>query len=134
MNLYDNVKYLSTKQGISLPDLAEKMGLARTAIYKWKTQTPGIETIEKLAKYFDVSIEFLIGSDHVPEWASQDDMIDLELMLQNNVNMSYAGQELSSTEKQRVQDVLTTIFWEKKQQQKMQKHDAPNLPNTDDIR
>lgn len=118
MNLYENVKYLAARQGMSLPDFAEEIGMPRTALYKWKTSKPSIDMIEKVAKYFDVSIEFLIGSDHVPEWASNDDMIDLELMLKNNVTMSYAGQELTPTEKQRVQDILTTIFWEKKEKQR----------------
>lgn len=118
MNLYDNVKYLAARKGMSLPDFAEELGLSRTSIYRWKTSKPSVDMIEKVAKYFDVSIEFLIGSDHIPEWASDDDMFDLEVMLQNNVTMSYAGQELTPTEKQRVQDILTTIFWEKKEKQR----------------
>ncbi|WP_407391627.1 helix-turn-helix domain-containing protein [Carnobacterium jeotgali] len=126
MSLYENVKYLAAKKGMSLPDFAEEIGLPRTALYKWRTSKPSVEMVEKVAKYFDVSIEFLIGSDHVPEWASNDDMFDLEAMLKNNVTMSYAGQELTPTEKQRVQDILTSIFWEKKEKQRQK--DISNKP------
>lgn len=113
MSLYENVKDLANRKGMSLPDLAEKMGLVKTAIYKWKTQTPNIETIEKLAKYFDVSIEFLIGSDHVPEWTTNHNMIELDLILKNNISVGYGGRELTDAEKIRVKTILDTVFWDK---------------------
>ncbi|MEK4948355.1 helix-turn-helix domain-containing protein [Carnobacterium sp. FSL W8-0810] len=112
MNLYDNVKYLSTKQGISLPDLAEKMGLARTAIYKWKTQTPGIETIEKLAKYFDVSIEYLIDSESALDQATTEDIIDIEFLLNNYINLGYGTKKLTIAEIERAKIILDAIFLE----------------------
>lgn len=110
MNLFENVKYLAYRQGMTLPDLAEKMGLARTAIYKWKTSSPSIGTIDKIAKYFDVSIEFLINSDHVPEWATDNDMVDIELLLKSNIDISYANKELTNSEKKRAKIILDAVF------------------------
>lgn len=110
MKLYDNVKYLAVKQGISLPDLSEKIGLARTAIYKWDKQTPNVETIEKLAKYFDVSIEFLIGSNHIPEWTSDNDVFDLNTLLEGTSRIHYNGKELSASEKERAKEILSILF------------------------
>lgn len=54
----------------------------------------------------------------VPEWATNNDILDLEKMLNSNVNMAYGGEELTEEEKQRVKDVLTGIFWEKLQKKK----------------
>lgn len=133
MSLFENVKHLAARRGMSMPEFGDKIGVGRTNIYKWKKQTPSFETLEMVAKYFDVSVEFLMGSDHVPEWASNSDVFDLEEMLNNNVNMAYGGEELTDEEKQRVKNVLTNIFWDKKRKQ-MEKNDRKygddsNLPN-----
>lgn len=113
MNLFENVKYLANKQGMTIPEFSEKMGMQRTAMYKWKTSSPSIETIDKIAKYFDVSIEFLINSNHVPEWATDNDMVDIELLLKSNINIGYANKELTDVEKKRAKIILDAIFCDK---------------------
>ncbi len=38
MDLYERISHLSKKQGLSVFDLAEKLGLSRNSVYSWKKQ------------------------------------------------------------------------------------------------
>ncbi|MGX6979083.1 helix-turn-helix domain-containing protein [Vagococcus elongatus] len=124
MTVFDRVKMLADKQKISIVELEEKIGFGRNSLYSWKKKVPNGESLNKVADYFNVSTDYLLGrTDNpalasVPEWATERDIIDLEEMLDSNVNMAYGGQTLTDEEKQRVKDVLTGIFWDKLQKEK----------------
>ncbi|WP_407370752.1 helix-turn-helix domain-containing protein [Carnobacterium sp.] len=113
MNLYDNVKSLAARKGMTLPEFSRKIGLSHTVIYKWKTSIPGIEIVDKIAKYFDVSIEFLIGSNHIPEWSKGDKIVEFDSILKSNLPISYGGVELTDIERKRAETVLNALFWDK---------------------
>ena len=55
---------LREKSGMSQDELAEKLFVTRQAVSRWETgkTTPDIETLKKLSKLFDVSINTLLGS------------------------------------------------------------------------
>lgn len=59
------------------------------------------------------SIKERFDEVNAPDWATFKNVLDLEKMLDSNVNMAFGGESLSEDDKQRVKDVLTTIFWEK---------------------
>lgn len=63
MTLYERISYLAKKQGMSVFDLAEKLELSRNSIYSWKKSSPKAETLEKVAEYFNVSTDYLLGRD-----------------------------------------------------------------------
>ena len=59
----DKLKELRKRDNISQEKLGEYLGETSTAIYSWennRTQPP-IETITKLAEYFDVTTDYLLG-------------------------------------------------------------------------
>ncbi|MEI7027898.1 transcriptional regulator [Paenibacillus sp. y28] len=56
----------------------------------------------------------------VPSWATTKDKRDLRKMLEEDEIM-FDGMPLSSEDKQRIQDVLTGLFWEAKQMNKRKK-------------
>ena len=55
---------LREKHGLSQDELAEKLFVTRQAVSRWETgkTTPDIDTLKKLSKLFDVSINTLLGS------------------------------------------------------------------------
>nr|DAP37848.1 MAG TPA: repressor protein [Caudoviricetes sp.] len=61
MNVYERVQELSKKQGISVRELGDKLGIGPTTLYKWKTQIPKSDILVKVANYFDVSTDYLLG-------------------------------------------------------------------------
>lgn len=63
MTTYEIVEELRCKEGISQGKLEKKIGLSNGQISKWKKNNPSAESLSKIANYFNVSIEYLLGSD-----------------------------------------------------------------------
>jgi transcriptional regulator with XRE-family HTH domain len=61
----DMLVYLRKRQGLSQQDLAERVGLTKSAIsmYEQGARKPSYEMLEALADYFNVDIDFLTGRD-----------------------------------------------------------------------
>ena len=55
---------LRSKRGLSQEELAEKVFVTRQAVSRWETgeSVPGTETLKLLSRFFDVSINTLLGS------------------------------------------------------------------------
>lgn len=64
--LFERVKELCKKRGISISELENRIGFGKNSIYKWKTQSPKIETLQKVADYFNVSTDYLLGRTDDP--------------------------------------------------------------------
>lgn len=64
MKTKDIIFELRTKKGLSQEELAEKVFVTRQAVSRWETgeTTPNIDTLKLLSKFFDVSINTLLGS------------------------------------------------------------------------
>lgn len=56
--------------------------------------------------------------ENAPTWATEEDILDLEKMLNSNVSMAFGGEELTEDDKEKVKNVLTGIFWERLEKQK----------------
>lgn len=62
-NIATNISKLRKRAGLTQSDLAEKLNYSDKAISKWERgeNVPSIEMLDKIAKVFDVNIEFLIS-------------------------------------------------------------------------
>lgn len=62
---YDLFKSLCDKKGVSVSRACIEMGLSRSIAAKWKnTKTnPSAEVIPKIAQYFNVSTDYLLGNE-----------------------------------------------------------------------
>ena len=64
MNTKDVILELRTKKGLSQDELAEKVYETRQAVSRWETgeTVPNTETLKLLSRFFDVSINTLLGA------------------------------------------------------------------------
>lgn len=64
METKDVILELRTKRGLSQDELAEKLFVTRQAVSRWENgdTVPNTETLKLLSKFFDVSINTLLGS------------------------------------------------------------------------
>jgi len=64
MEFKDIIKKLREEKGLSQESLANDLFVTRQAVSRWEMgdTTPNIETLKMLSKYFDVSINTLLGS------------------------------------------------------------------------
>lgn len=63
MGLYEEIKMLSEQQKISIRKLEENLGYGNGTIRRWDRQTPGVDKLEKVADYFNVSVDYLLGRE-----------------------------------------------------------------------
>lgn len=61
MTTFDRLKILCEEQKISIVELEEKLGFGRNSLYGWKKKTPNGANLEKVADYFNVSVDYLLG-------------------------------------------------------------------------
>lgn len=59
MGLYENVKEAAKNKGYSINKLEQELGFARSYIGKFKTITPSVDKIQKIADFLGVSVEYL---------------------------------------------------------------------------
>ena len=64
-NLYARVKYLCDKNKISIYQLERELGISNGYIKKWETSSPTIERLSKVAEFFNVSVDYLIGKSDI---------------------------------------------------------------------
>ena len=63
MSLSEILKELRNKSGLSQQDLAEDIGLSKSSIsmYEAGEREPSIDVAKRLADYFDVTVDYLLG-------------------------------------------------------------------------
>lgn len=72
MSIVTNIKQLCKQRGISIPKLEKELGFAHGSIYKWDTNDPGIDKVQKVAQHFGVSVDFLLnGCDRCDPFTSE---------------------------------------------------------------
>lgn len=61
MNLLDVIKQLCDEKGINLAILQRELGFSNNVINRWDKVTPGVDKLSKVADYFNVSTDYLLG-------------------------------------------------------------------------
>lgn len=72
---FEKIKELTKKQGISLNDLEERLGLGKNTLYGLKRNQPSAERLQQIADYFNVSTDYLLGRTDNPNIAKDDETI-----------------------------------------------------------
>ncbi|MGH1831215.1 helix-turn-helix transcriptional regulator [Enterococcus gilvus] len=67
MTTFDRVKELADKQKISIVELEEKLDFGKNSLYRWKNSSPASDKLQKVADYFNVSVDYLLGRTDNPE-------------------------------------------------------------------
>ncbi len=112
MNLLDRIKELAHKRGISITQLEEELSIPKNTIYQWKNRIPSTKRLQLVADYFNVTTDYLLGRNQAPDFATEEDLIELDKLLESNVTMAYGGETLTPEQVQRVKDILTATFWD----------------------
>ena len=60
MLLFDRVKQLCISKGTSLSKMEKEIGISSGASYKWKNSSPSMEVLEKMSRYFGVSVDYIL--------------------------------------------------------------------------
>ncbi|WP_086348059.1 XRE family transcriptional regulator [Candidatus Enterococcus clewellii] len=61
MNPYEKIRELTRERGLSVRELEKRLGFSNGYFSKWKNVSPNSEGLQKVADYFDVSVDYLLG-------------------------------------------------------------------------
>ena len=63
MTMYERIENMRKSAGISQGKLEKELGFSNGSISKWKNSTPTPDRLQKLADYFNVSVDYLITGE-----------------------------------------------------------------------
>ena len=66
MTMYERIENMRKSVGISQGKLEKELGFSNGSISKWKNSTPTPDRLQKLADYFGVSVDYLLGRTDNP--------------------------------------------------------------------
>lgn len=105
MDLYEKIKMLANEKKISIRQLEEALGFGNGVINRWRKNTPGIDKVQLVANYFDVSVDYLLGrTDNSEDSDSQLPPTDLDDALDGA--MTWNGKPLTDQDKEAVRIFL----------------------------
>lgn len=102
MTLKDRIKNLAQERGMSLPALEAELGFGNSTIVKWDKSTPNVDKLNAVAKYFGVTMDYLLNGvdeDGLNEKDNKDiakdlDRIMVKLSSGEDGPASFNGEEL----------------------------------------
>lgn len=77
MTTFDRIKKLAEKRGKSLPAVSADLNFSDNLFYRWKTSNPKATDLAKVADYFHVSVDYLIGREELSTAKQPMDLADL---------------------------------------------------------
>lgn len=78
----DNIEKLCAEKKISIHKLEQEIGLGNATIRGWKSKTPRTDTLKKVADFFDVTVDELMGGK-TPE----QEVIEMAKQIQKDENL-----------------------------------------------
>lgn len=103
--LYARIIELCDQHEITITRLEKECGFSNATIKKWKdTSTPGIDKVQRIARYFDVSTDYLLGITNIPT--------PVEEILGDNdiVTLQRAKSKMSPVDRERMMQMLKIAF------------------------
>lgn len=107
-----------SKKHLTQKDMAKLLGVARTTYssYEQGRSIPDSATQNRIADYFDVTLDYLHGRNYSPKWTNNE--VKLDQALKSNACIIYGDEEASSEDKEIINDLIAGYFWSKKQKEK----------------
>ena len=84
--LYQRIKDLCAEKGITIAKLESELGFGNSSIKKWeRTSSPSVDKIIKVASYFNVSVDYILGRTDIkdPDFLADEDIISFQRAREN---------------------------------------------------
>lgn len=114
------LKTLREEKGLSQAAFAKDFGVAQSTVGNWEagTREPNFETVQKIADYFDVSVDYLLCRTNESKITDttddtidvQDKLQDLLSQLETKDSLMFSGVALSDDSKELLAAALERIL------------------------
>lgn len=124
----NRIREIRNKRGLSGVEVAAYLNITPQYLYGFEkeTRTLSADMASKLAEYFNVSVDYLLGRtdkenqgankyEEIPAWATSKDVADFKKMLEQDQPVMFDGVPIEGDKRQRVLDILSGLFWEAKE-------------------
>jgi HTH-type transcriptional regulator xre len=107
----ERLKKLRKKEKLTQKDIATFLNISQPAYQQFESgkKKMNLETMEKLADFFNVSTDYLLGKTDIPDPESD---IDLDSAIDNSV--AYDGTPITDNDREIIKDFLKDYFANKK--------------------
>lgn len=105
--VFEKVKELAKKHGISLNTLEDNLGYGRNSLYSLKNKKPNAERLQEIADYFNVSTDYLLGRTGNPAIAKDGQEYnteDLRKMAENA--KTFDGKPLTESDIEAIKNII----------------------------
>lgn len=115
----NRIKMLRKEQGLTQKDIADFLGVTPKAVsfYELEQREPSNEMLQKLAKKFNVSVDYLLGADEILNIATPKTKKipkDLKKILEDEA-ITLNGRLVSEEDKEKMMRILEAAFYEAKE-------------------
>jgi len=108
MQFHERLQELMKKQGLTKYRLARDLGITDAVVGRWANGVaiPRGANLEKLASYFGVSVDYLLGNTNSPEIAAMEPEEILDSITIGGVHLSITNRDISNDDLMVVMDFL----------------------------
>lgn len=127
MSIVDRIKMLASQKKITLTELERKLDFSQSSIRKWDKQPPGIKKLQKVADFFDVSTDYLLGRTEKKKYYELSDKEKNDIAIQaeeliegitNGENLNFYGEPATQDQKDRLLIAIRTAMEMNKEEAK----------------
>lgn len=111
MTILDRIRSLANDRKVTLAELERNLNFSNGSLRKWETSTPSGDKIEKIADYFNVSTDYLLGRTDNPTIANKKEQfffegkeVDVEELA--STAMRFNGKPLTEENKKAIQNII----------------------------
>lgn len=113
MNIVERISLLCDEHGTTFAAIERACGLSNGSIRRWATNTPSTDKLQKVADYFNVSLDYLQGRTSYKYIVSDDNKSSLEEEFPEGVYvLRRASKELSPEAKEQMLKIMKTFLEE----------------------
>ena len=119
----ERLRSLREKKGLSQSQVADIIGVTRTAYIHYETgRYKPVRKLKELCKLFDVSSDYILGTDSGKTSTNEKKPKDLAKFL-DDTEIMFDGElyKLSDADKQKLRNALEFVFWDAKKENKRKK-------------
>ena len=103
MGIVERIKKLCEDHHTNFAEVERRVGISNGQIRRWNTVSPKLENVEKVADYFDVTVDYLRGKE-----PKKDIPTDLDEILDGM--MSFDGKPMSDNDRESIRAYLEGRF------------------------
>ncbi len=114
MSLVQRIKELANEKNITFAELERKIEISNGQIRRWDSVSPKSDNLQKVADYFGVSVDYLLGRTNNKFYGLSGEKRELSIEQALNSVMSYDGKPMTDNDRDILRGIIEA-YMDKKQ-------------------